>query len=111
MTEEIKSKDKAGIKEERAHSATAEARTGFLTNLVGGGSGGTTHTYKKSKISVATTESKATTDLAAKLTGSVEIIFKSDYFKLDNFATMYATPAPSAETGTPAAGTGTPATR
>ena len=27
--------------------------------------------------------------MAAQLMGSVEIVFKSDYFKLDNFAQMY----------------------
>ena len=47
------------------------------------------NTTKTSKISVSSAKSTATTDLAAKITGSVEIQFKSDYFKLDNFAAMY----------------------
>ncbi len=44
---------------------------------------------KTSKISVSSAKSTATTDLAAQITGSVEIVFKSDYFKLDNFSSMY----------------------
>jgi uncharacterized membrane protein len=34
-------------------------------------------------------KSEASTELAAKVAGSVDITFKSDYFKLDNFAQMY----------------------
>ncbi|MEM8808592.1 MAG: hypothetical protein AAGF01_21450, partial [Cyanobacteria bacterium P01_G01_bin.38] len=46
-------------------------------------------TTKRSKISVSSAKSTASTDLAAQITGSVELVFKSDYFKLDNFASMY----------------------
>jgi hypothetical protein len=42
------------------------------------------------QISISSASSKASTSLEAKLAGSVEIIFKSDYFKLDNFASMYS---------------------
>ena len=35
-------------------------------------------------------DKKATDDLSATLKGKVKIEFKTDYFKLDNFATMYA---------------------
>ena len=45
------------------------------------------------QITVASTDSTASTDLSAKMEGSVEIQFKSDYFKLDNFANMYGNPA------------------
>jgi hypothetical protein len=88
-SEQVKKGDNAAVRDSQAASATAEARTGFLTNLVGGASGGGTFSHKRSNISVSTTNSQASTDLAAKLQGSVELIFKSDYFKLDNFATMY----------------------
>ena len=56
---------------------------------------------RKTQISVSSAKSEATTDLAAKLAGSVDITFKSDYFKLDNFATMYGpvTEADKAEAG------------
>jgi hypothetical protein len=51
-----------------------------------GGSGNTT----KSKVMVSSANSKNTDQLKANLTGKVKIDFKTDYFKLDNFATMYA---------------------
>jgi hypothetical protein len=61
-------------------------------------SGGGANTSKKAVISVSSAKSTATTNLAAQITGEVEINFKSDYFKLDNFAQMYApTPAASAQ--------------
>jgi hypothetical protein len=41
-------------------------------------------------IQVNTSDKKATDDLSATLKGRVQIEFKTDYFKLDNFATMYA---------------------
>jgi hypothetical protein len=55
--------------------------------------GGRVYTHQGStatnRITVATTDSTAATDLSGTLSGSVEIQFKSDYFKLDNFASMY----------------------
>ena len=59
-----------------------------LGGLFGGPSGSieTTNT----NIQVNTSDKKATDDLSAKLKGNVKIHFKTDYFKLDNFATMYA---------------------
>ena len=67
------------------------ANTSFespLGGLFGGASGSieTTNT----NIQVNTSDKKATDDLSAKLKGNVKIHFKTDYFKLDNFATMYA---------------------
>jgi hypothetical protein len=41
-------------------------------------------------IQVNTSDKKATDDMSATLKGKVQIEFKTDYFKLDNFATMYA---------------------
>jgi hypothetical protein len=41
-------------------------------------------------VQVNSSDKKASTDMSAKLKGSVKIVFKTDYFKLDNFATMYA---------------------
>ena len=49
-----------------------------------------TNTRKKtSQISIATSETETSTDLSAEMGGSVEIQFKSDYFKLDNFAQIF----------------------
>jgi hypothetical protein len=39
---------------------------------------------------VSSANSKNTDQLKANLTGKVKIEFKTDYFKLDNFAQMYA---------------------
>lgn len=44
----------------------------------------------KSKVMVSSANSKNTDQLKANLTGKVKIEFKTDYFKLDNFAQMYA---------------------
>jgi hypothetical protein len=52
---------------------------------IGGGANKT-----KSKVMVSSANSKNTDQLKANLTGKVKIDFKTDYFKLDNFATMYA---------------------
>jgi hypothetical protein len=41
-------------------------------------------------IQVNTSDKKTTDELTAKLHGKVNIEFKTDYFKLDNFANMYA---------------------
>jgi hypothetical protein len=52
---------------------------------IGGGGNKT-----KSKVMVSSANSKNTDTMKANLTGKVKIDFKTDYFKLDNFATMYA---------------------
>jgi len=87
-TERIQKADKAATKKETTTGSTGSGGLNFpfLGSIGGGGSKST----KKAEISISTAKSEATTDLAAKVTGSVEINFKSDYFKLDNFATMYA---------------------
>jgi len=41
-------------------------------------------------IQVNTSDKKATDDLSASLKGKVKIVFATDYFKMDNFAQMYA---------------------
>lgn len=61
---------------------------GPLGGLFGGPSGGMDMT--NTNIQVNTSDKKATDDLSATLKGKVNIKFKTDYFKLDNFANMYA---------------------
>jgi hypothetical protein len=56
--------------------------------IFGGPSGSMNMT--NTNIQVNTAEKKATDDLSATLKGRVNIKFKTDYFKLDNFANMYA---------------------
>jgi len=59
-----------------------------LGGLFGGPSGSMSMT--NTNIQVNTSDKQATDDLTAKLHGKVNIEFKTDYFKLDNFANMYA---------------------
>jgi hypothetical protein len=59
-----------------------------LGGLFGGPSGSMEMT--NTNIQVNTSDKKATDDLSATLKGKVNIKFKTDYFKLDNFANMYA---------------------
>lgn len=59
-----------------------------LFGLFGGPSGSFNMT--NTNIQVNTSQKEATDTLSAKLTGKVNIQFKTDYFKLDNFANMYA---------------------
>jgi hypothetical protein len=42
-----------------------------------------------SKVSISTSNATTSTDASAKLKGLVEIQFKSDYFKLDNFSQIF----------------------
>jgi hypothetical protein len=61
---------------------------GGLGSLFGGPSASLSMT--NTNIQVNTSDKKATDDLSATLKGHVKIVFKTDYFKLDNFANMYA---------------------
>jgi hypothetical protein len=89
-SERIQKADKAALKESVSRSSSISAGGGLFGKIFGGASGGTTTSRRKTKISVSSAKSEATTDLAAKVAGSVDITFKSDYFKLDNFANMYS---------------------
>ncbi|HEX3164704.1 MAG TPA: hypothetical protein VHQ93_00520 [Chitinophagaceae bacterium] len=61
---------------------------GGLGALFGGPSASMNMT--NTNIQVNSSDKKATDDLSATLKGHVNIKFKTDYFKLDNFANMYA---------------------
>jgi hypothetical protein len=88
---------------------TASTTTEFespLGGLFGGASGSLT--VNNTNIQVNTSDKKATDDLSAALKGKVKIEFATDYFKLDNFMTMYADSGvaalrPPATAGAPAA--------
>lgn len=88
-SEKIQKKDKAARKKAVAKSGSISRGGGFLGSIFGGTTGGSTYSNKKTKISISSASSNSTTDLRAKLKGKVSIKFKSDYFKLDNFADMY----------------------
>lgn len=61
---------------------------GIFGSIFGGPSGSVS--INNTNIQVNTSDKKATDDLSATLHGKVNIKFKTDYFKLDNFANMYA---------------------
>jgi hypothetical protein len=88
-SEKVDKADKAALQSAVSDSTSITASGGLIGSIFGGPTAGHTRSSQKSKISVSSAKSQATTDLAAKVAGSVEIQFKTDYFKLDNFATMY----------------------
>ncbi len=88
--EKIDKADKAAMKEAHSRGSSMKAGGGLIGSVFGGSSGGHTRSDSKTQISISAAKSTATTSLEAKLAGEVEIIFKSDYFKLDNFASMYS---------------------
>lgn len=90
-TEKIDKSDRAADSET---TKSGKTKGGGFFSFYGSRNSSTT---KRSKISVSSAKSTATTDLAAQITGSVEIVFKSDYFKLDNFASMYGGQAPQTQ--------------
>ena len=104
-SEKIDKADKAALQEASSTSTSLTASGGLLGSIFGGPKAGTTSSTQKSKISVSSAKSQASTDLTAQVSGSVEIQFKSDYFKLDNFATMYGpvtgAPPPTGAPGLP----------
>ena len=69
-------------------SVETEFDSGALGSIFGGPSGSMSMT--NTNIQINTSDKKATDDLTATLHGKVNIQFKTDYFKLDNFLTMYA---------------------
>lgn len=107
-SEQIQKQDKAALKEAHSSGTSMSAR-GPFNNFFGGASGGHARSDSETKISISSAKSAASTSLEAKLAGSVEIIFKSDYFKLDNFASMYSGVTDgdraAVKGGAPAAGT------
>ncbi len=88
--EKVDKADKAAMKEAHSSGSSVKAGGGLIGSIFGGPSGGHTRSDSKTQISISSAKSSATTSLEAKLAGEVEIIFKSDYFKLDNFASMYS---------------------
>ncbi|MDV3347393.1 hypothetical protein QGP82_01685 [Leptothoe sp. LEGE 181152] len=92
-TEKINKTDKAA---QTTTTKTGGTHGGGLFGFIGRRS---SRARKRSKISVSSAKSTATTDLAAQITGSVELVFKSDYFKLDNFASMYGGEVPQNQAG------------
>jgi len=86
-------KDKAINKTSKSEGTSARASGGFIGSIFGGPSAGHTRSKQTTKFSVSSAKSTSEDELKAKLRGFVKIDFKTDYFKLDNFAQMYAPPS------------------
>lgn len=85
--------DKAMNKTSESSGSSKRANTGAVMSFLGiGGGAGKTSSKQTTKFSVSSANSKTEDELKAKLRGFVKIQFKTDYFKLDNFAQMYAPP-------------------
>ncbi|MEV6598583.1 hypothetical protein AB0M36_17155 [Actinoplanes sp. NPDC051346] len=87
----VKATRASGASHQDQNINVANVETGFgggLGGLFGGPSGSIS--VQNTNIQVNTSDKKATDDLSATLKGLVKIEFKTDYFKLDNFAQMYA---------------------
>lgn len=113
-TEDITRQDKGAVQDARSWSNSAAHSGGFFGSIFGGPQGGKTSSGRHAQLSVSTTKSEGDTSVAANLQGFVEITFKTDYFRLDNFAAMYgpaaAGAAPAQPGGlAPAPGTAAPA--
>ena len=81
--------DKAGVKTSKSSGTSAGYSRGLLGSIFGGPRVGHTSSTRQTQFSVSTTKSTSEDELKAKLRGFVKIQFKTDYFKLDNFAQMY----------------------
>ncbi len=68
-------------------AAQLEYGGGIMGSLFGGPSGSLS--ISNTNINISTSSKEARDELFAKLMGKVNIKFKTDYFKLDNFAQMY----------------------
>ncbi len=83
-------------RESKAHHEDQNINVANLETEFGGGLGSlfggpsASLSVSNTNIQVNTSDKKATDDLSATLKGKVVIEFKTDYFKLDHFANMYA---------------------
>lgn len=85
--ETIQRQGKSGNQWEET-SATESGGGGLFGWVFGGGDESTRQT-RKSQITVSSVKAISDSKLAAQIKGNVKIQFKTDYFKLDNFAKLY----------------------
>lgn len=86
---DIKAKESVSRTGQRVNENVTTEGGNYGGSFFGFFGGGKSSTKRTTEISVSSAAGKTSTDLAAKITGSVSLEFKSDYFKLDNFAQMY----------------------
>lgn len=80
---------KAHHEDQNVNVTTVETSFGGGLGALFGGPTGSIETTN-TNIQINTSDKHATDELTAMLHGKVNIQFKTDYFKLDNFANMYA---------------------
>jgi hypothetical protein len=85
--ETIQRQGKSGNQWEQT-SATESGGGGVFGWIFGSGDE-TTRQTRKSQITVSSVKAISDSKLAAQIKGNVKIQFKTDYFKLDNFAKLY----------------------
>ena len=90
---QVEKKDKAVMKTSKSKGTSIRAGGGLPGLIFGGPRGGHTRSKRQTQLSVSSAKSKSEDELKAKLRGYVNIKFKTDYFKLDNFAQMYSPPS------------------
>lgn len=81
--------DKAMNKNSSSGGTHMKASGGLIGSIFGGPSGGTSNSRQSTSVSVSSAKSSMNDELAAKLTGNVELQFSTDYFKLDKFVDLY----------------------
>ncbi len=85
----VKKQDKALNKNSSSSGSSGGFGGGLIGSIFGGPKYGSTSSTRNTNMSVSSAKSVANDELKAKLSGEVEIVFKTDYFELNNFAQMY----------------------
>lgn len=81
--------DKAMNKYSESSGNYGKYSGGVIGSIFGGPSGGGSSSKRSTSVSVSSAKSAMKDELAAKLTGNVEIKFSTDYFELDKFVDLY----------------------
>ncbi len=86
----IKATRNSDISNTNTNTNTVNVESSYSSPLKIFGGPSSTMSMTNTNINIATSNQSAQDDMFAKLMGKVNIKFKTDYFKLDNFADMYA---------------------
>ncbi|MCH2225761.1 MAG: hypothetical protein MK066_13405 [Crocinitomicaceae bacterium] len=81
--------DKGMNKNSNSSGRHGKAGGGLIGSIFGGPSVGGSNSSRSTSVSVSSAKSSMNDELAAKLTGNVELQFSTDYFELDKFVDLY----------------------
>lgn len=84
----IRANEQARTQQQANENTRRTRKTGIRAGILFGGIG-RQKIKRTSQITIAASNSQTSSDLSATLKGAVEIQFKSDYFKLDNFTQIF----------------------